>query len=522
VQLAEDTSTNLALQGLDISPILLNMASLWLPASVSLQHSDYREPTHVAADAIVCNPPYTRHHDISPSWKSHLQALTKKSLGIDASRQGTLAYYFLLKVIAEIKRDASVAVIVPMEVFDARYGIQARAALTRHTRVEAIVHFSHEMNAFHKVDVGASIVLFRKENAKGNLVCHLTLKSLPTTQQFFRLLNPDTSSDEVALYGKREFLPQDELSDEPKWFNLSSGKSPHITGNPALTDGRVVKLKELVRIVRGIATGANEFFALPEPAMRERNLEGQVVPTLQRNRDAQELVFDKAQWQVLSDQGKPVWLLYLSGHEKISGQPVHQYLEYGESQGIHLGSLVGTRKKWFAMERREVPPIFFTILTRGRPRFILNQAGVRPLNMFSLLYPHDSVIGSEDVSILWALLNSTYSTSRLRSVSRTYGGNTLKVEPRELDNLPVVNPLALPNRLKDQIKEAISIYLSAHEIGPFLATVDQVVDEFISHKPLDLEFTRPLQLAFIEPETEYLSTPAPKSAARRSPRPRQK
>ena len=156
------------------------------------------------------------------------------------------------------------------------------------------------------------------------------------------------------------------------------------------------------------------------------------------------------------------------------------------------------------MERRDIPAIFFTILTRGNPRFILNRADVRPLNMFSLLYPNRYITQANSTELLWVLLNSTFSLSRLHSVSRTYGGNTLKVEPRELDNLPVVNPLVLPDQIKQKIKSLIDDFHRRQETSTLLQQVDALIETVLSTKPTKaIRPSLPLQLRLLETETGY-------------------
>lgn len=451
-QYLKETNGATALHGCDVSPLLLNVTlaaflmkrePLALPTLVQQNYLDAQLPPGV--DAVICNPPYTRHHHIAPLLKDALQAFFKARLHVDVSRLGTMAFYFLLKLIAEMPDGARAAVIVPMEVLDARYGKEARKVLCHHTSLSAIVHFSPQMNAFHKVDVGASILLFRKGCEKRNRVVHLTLNALPTTDEFLACLEAKHPEKRDLPFGSRVVQPQDELMGLSKWFSVSGFEPSH---NDWQSSGLVVPLKALAKVVRGIATGANEFFVLPTQLVKQHALEPYVVRTLQRNREIQDIMLDEARWQSLSDEGKRVWLLYLNGDNVSEHPSLRAYLSEGEAKGYHHRSLVQTRKQWYAMEQREIPPIFFTILTRGNPRFILNRAGVRPLNMFSLIYPNRYVIAADATELLWALLNSSFSLSRLHSVSRTYGGNTLRVEPCELDNLPVINPLALPDDAK--------------------------------------------------------------------------
>lgn len=473
------------LYGCDISPLLLNVtlaAFLMRPDSApsvwpTLTVQNYLDATLPAGgDAVVCNPPYTRHHHIAPALKDALQAFFKTQFHSDVSRQGTLAFFFLLKLIADMPDNARAAVIVPMEVLDARYGQAARRVLCEHTALSAMIHFSPQMNAFHKVDVGASILLFRKGRAKQNQVRHLTLHALPTTDELLSCLETNHPESRDLSFGSLVVQPQDSLLEVPKWFGIAA---PELPTDDWQRSGLVVPLKSLAKVVRGIATGANEFFALSPRQVEQHALEPYVVRTLQRNREVQDIILDEARWQALADAGKCVWLLYLNGEVVSEYPPLRAYLEYGEAQGYHHRSLVQTRRRWYMMEQRDVPAIFFTILTRGNPRFILNRAGVRPLNMFSLLYPNPYVTNANATEILWALLNSQFSLSRLHSVSRTYGGNTLKVEPRELDNLPVINPLALPEDAQQAVRGWIADFYRHQQASVLLRQVDALVESLL-------------------------------------------
>jgi hypothetical protein len=156
------------------------------------------------------------------------------------------------------------------------------------------------------------------------------------------------------------------------------------------------------------------------------------------------------------------------------------------------------------MERRDVPPIFFTLLTRGNPRFILNRAGARPVNMFLLLYPNQSIARASATELLWVLLNSHSSLSRLHSVSRTYGGSTLKVEPRELDNLPVINPLALAEDTRQTIKGWIEDFFHHRQVSVLLRQVDALVESLLAATtPAETRPLLPTQLRLLETRADY-------------------
>lgn len=257
VQHLQESNPAMRLYGFDVSPLLLNItqasfATANLPVP-ELSVKNYLESSLPAdADAVICNPPYTRHHHISPDVKDFFQGFFKGKFGVVISRKASMAFYFLLKLIAEMPEGAHAAIIVPMEVLDARYGSVAKRVLCRQTVLSTIIHFSQEMNAFQKVDVGASILLFRKGYEKDNLVRHVTLKAVPTTNELLSCL--DTRESLELSFGSLVIRPQNELRDIPKWSCIAAF-SPEI--KKWEQNGLVVPLKELAKVVRGIATGAN-------------------------------------------------------------------------------------------------------------------------------------------------------------------------------------------------------------------------------------------------------------------------
>ncbi len=476
--------------GWDLSPILLNLClsnflkvrniPVLLPNLTVRDFIQTEIPPEM--DAIICNPPYTRHHHILPIIKDKLHFYFKKELKVNVSRLATHAFYFLLKIIAEMKEGANVAIIVPMEVLDARYGRTAREVLCQETTLSAIIQFSPEMNVFHNVDVGASILFFKKGSSPKNDVRHLTLTNLPSTKDFISCISQN-NENQTFPFGKLTIKTQSSLKDLEKWFSLPDKKL-----EPLRREKKVILLKEIATVVRGIATGANDFFVISDSIVEKWKLQPFLVRTIHRNREIQDIILDEAHWNKLRNDGKRVWLLYLkkSDFDKLQDQKstrsdnnlkerILSYISEGESEGYHKRSLVQTRQSWYLMEQREIPPIFYTLLTRGNPRFILNKANVRPLNMFLLIYPKPKYQNKEDIYTLWALLNSKFSLSRLHSVSRTYGGKTLKVEPGELKELPIVNPSKIPTILKQSIQESVQDYLTHRNSIRFKKEINEIV-----------------------------------------------
>lgn len=241
----------------------------------------------------------------------------------------------------------------------------------------------------------------------------------------------------VHEWGSVRLITWEELRPRSKWTVITQD-------NSRFGDNRFVPLGRIARVMRGIATGANDFFVLSDAEVAKWNLNPAYLrPVLTKTREAPGYTFEESDFDRLGREGKKRWLLYLTGPVS-EGTPEARYIRYGEALGLHTRSLVQTRRRWYEMEQREPAPIYFTYLSRKKSRFIYNRAGVLALNVFLCIYPDQRIAGDEmALKALLAVLNSLISKETLRHVGRTYGSDTIKLEPREMDRLPVLNPLAL-------------------------------------------------------------------------------
>jgi adenine-specific DNA-methyltransferase len=116
-------------------------------------------------------------------------------------------------------------------------------------------------------------------------------------------------------------------------------------------------------------------------------------------------------------------------------ETVRQYIRHGEELGLHRKALISTRRPWYKMESRPVPPILFAYLGRRNARFVRNVAGVLPLTGFLCVYP--SITHPEFVQRLNRVLQHPDTIANLALVGKSYGSGAVKVEPRALERLPL-------------------------------------------------------------------------------------
>jgi hypothetical protein len=196
-------------------------------------------------------------------------------------------------------------------------------------------------------------------------------------------------------------------------------------------------LSAFAKVVRGIATGANEFFFLTAEQIQEYGLDKSYFKrAIGRTRDCPGDIINREDLEKLDRAGRPTWLLSLGREsEKELPAKIRNYLKVGEQMGLPVRSLIETRNPWYRMEVRTVPGLLFAYLGRRDCRFILNRAGALPLTGFLCVFPWDD--SKAYVEKLWRALNHEDTQANLVFVGKSYGGGALKVEPRQLDALEI-------------------------------------------------------------------------------------
>jgi len=205
-------------------------------------------------------------------------------------------------------------------------------------------------------------------------------------------------------------------------------------------------LGDFAKVLRGVATGANEFFFLTKQQADKLHISSKfLLPAIGRTRDVLGSEITSSIVNSLAEQGRPTWLLSLDGKPvEDYPQAIQSYLREGEKIGLPQRPLISQRRPWYKMESRVAPPILFAYLGRRNSRFIRNYAGVIPLTCFLCVYPHRN--NKDFLDRLWSVLNHPETVANLPLIGKSYGAGAVKVEPRALEKLP------LPERLVCEVR----------------------------------------------------------------------
>ena len=374
-----------------------------------------REEDFIAArfaepfDAVLANPPYIRHHDLR--CPGGVFAAFDRLCRRRISRMTNLYGLFLAKIWTLLARGGRAAVITPAEWLNADFGVALKTYLLEENAIDAIVHFDHAANVFEGALTTAAITLLRRGRRAGEPI------------RFCHAAGVDDLSA-ATLEGGRRVLQQD-LAPTAKWTPLFQNRAWSAPGGPTLGD--------IARCTRGIATGANDYFTLRESDRRRWGIDFRDLRLCITK--AQHVAGDRLtrpDVQRLRDADQRVYLL--SPRPRLTAA-VGRYLEEGRRLGIDRRYLPSHRPVWYAPERRDPAPILVSVFARGDFRFVLNEAGVLNLTAYHAIYPRNP--NDEPVGALFRYLNSAKAKQALVAHRRIYGDGLLKVEPRDVEALPI-------------------------------------------------------------------------------------
>ena len=372
--------------------------------------------------AIVANPPYIRHHRISLEIKEKLKRLSMESAGILLDGRAGLHIYFLIRSLTLLEEGGRLAFIMPADTCEGKFSTDLWQWITKNFCLDAVVTFAPEASPFPDVDTNPLIFFISKELPKEKFVWAKCCES---------------KTEMLKLWVRSGFSHASPNSITFCIRDLSEGLRTGLS-RPPMTEktGRYI-LGDFVHVVRGVATGANEFFFLTDEQVQQLRIpEEYFVRAIGRTRDVAAEEITQQTLDALRQKGRPTLLLSLNG-EAFDDYPerLKKYLLDGEKLGLPQRPLISQRKPWYKTEIRNIPPFLFAYLGRRNVRFIRNTARIIPLTGFLCVYPKSE--DREFVERLWKILNHPDTISNLALIGKSYGDGAVKVEPRALERLPI-------------------------------------------------------------------------------------
>lgn len=426
---ARSHAFDLALFGRDIDPDVLGQARMSGLDDGDLQNVQIRDfvidPPLELFPAIIANPPYIRHHRLSPAQKEYLREFARKATGRHIDARAGLHVYFLIRALQTLAPDGRLAYIVSADICEGVFAHVLWQWIGSRYRLDAVIAFAAEATPFPDVDTNALIFLIRNATPAKEF-------------DWVKCLARDATELTALVSGQQQ---RTYSGIQVHRRRLSEGLATGLSRPPSDGTTHQYTLGDFASVMRGIVTGDNAFFFMTSARAKELGIpESLLVKAVGRMRDVQGEYFDPDDVSRLEAKGRPTRLLNVNGlpFDKLPAR-VQKYLEDGEKSGLPDKTLIKTRKPWYRMEIRKTPPILFAYLGRRSARFIRNRAEVVPLTCLLCVYPKHA--SSDFVEHLWKVLSNPETIGNLKKVGKSYGGDAIKVEPRSLERLPLPDDL---------------------------------------------------------------------------------
>lgn len=388
-----------------------NLSACGLTHRAAVIVGDYREtlPAPTSGRTLfIGNPPYVRHHAISPDWK-RWYTRAAASFGIRASTLAGLHLHFFLRTLQIARNGDFGTFVTAAEWLDVNYGAALRRLLDERLGGVALHVLEPGAMPFADTLVTGAITCFRV----GRRPASLQMRSVPNVEA----LNGLSAGTPV---------PWKELRNARRW-------SVMVRPAPAPPAG-FIELGELCRVSRGQVTGGNSVWIAGDQA---RHLPHKVLkPTVTKAREllaAGENLTESGHLKRVIDL--PVDLDEFDPPER---QAIERFLEWAKHRGAADSYIAKHRRAWWAVLLYEPAPIICTYMARRPPAFVRNLCGAHHLNIAHGLYPREP-LSDRCLTQLAAYLRRNVSTA----AGRTYAGGLTKFEPSEIERLHIPTPAEL-------------------------------------------------------------------------------
>lgn len=429
--------TNISFFGTDIDNNVLT-DDIYNHEQCFVEKRDFiKNPPSRKFKSIIANPPYIRHHRIDNETKSLLKRLAIRITGNIIDGRAGFHIYFLIQALNHLEQDGKLAFIMPADTCEGKFAKNLWQWISENFCIECVVTFTEGATPFPNVDTNAMIFFIK--NSKPSKTLHWVKVNQAYSADLFDFITSDFKQQDFETI---------EIINRKLKEALATGLSrPEQNYNEFK-----FHLNDFANVMRGIATGSNEFFFLKGQQVRELNVPSKFLKrAIGRTKDVKGNVLTIDDIEQLEKEHRPTYLLSINGHDKLS-KSITEYLKVGEEMGLPNRPLIRQRKPWYKMEKRHVPPLLFAYLGRRNTRFIKNEAGVLPLTGFICVYPiYDD---KEFVENLWQALNHPDTLENLKLVGKSYGSGAIKVEPKNLSKLQIPEHIVKQFNLKRPYKTA--------------------------------------------------------------------
>jgi adenine-specific DNA-methyltransferase len=388
-------------------------------------------------DGIICNPPYLKFQNFKNKDESIKEM--KKKLNISLNGLSNIYSLFIIKSIHQLNKNGRIAYIVPYEFLNADYGENVKKIILKNKLLKYILIFNSELKIFDNVLTTTCILLF--ENTKNEDVSFINIDTVEELNNFELIFDLKNNSEKIKTYKFSE------LDYKKKWRTYYRKQHGY-------DESKLVSFSTYAKVVRGIATGANEYFTFNKTKQKENNISSNnLIPCITKAKQIKTNFFTEADYQILYKNDDKIMLF---DGKTITNKASKQYIKIGEELNIHTKYLTSKRKPWYSLENRLLAPILVGVFNRKGLKFIRNETNAKNLTSFHCVYPN--ILLDNKINLFFAYLLTDVAKNIFNSNKREYGGGLEKFEPNDLNKSKVINLDIIETRIEKNILENYEKY----------------------------------------------------------------
>lgn len=410
---------NIQIKGFDVDPVIFDTAKQNFGefSNVQLFLEDYLfNDWENKYDGIICNPPYFKFHDYENK-KSLVEI--KSKLNINLNGFTNIYTLFLLKSIYQLNENGRAAYIIPSEFLNSDYGKLVKYYLLKSNTLRHIIIFNFTEKVFDDALTTSAIILLAKDK-NYNKIHFTTIKNREQLEKLKYIVKnyPDINAD-ISI-NKEDIKPS------VKW-------RIYYQKQESLKYKNLIPFNSVAKVVRGIATGSNDYFTFNLTKVKKYNIpEEYLLPCISKSKDVISPFFTKQDFEKLKNNNANIFLL--NTYKNPSYKSVLDYIKLGEQDNIHKKYLTSKRNPWYILENRPPSPIWVGVFNRTGIKFIRNEIGISNLTTFHCVYPVSNLFSNIEIDLLFAYLLIDIAKDIFNDNRREYGDGLKKFEPNDLNN----------------------------------------------------------------------------------------
>lgn len=385
-------------------------------------------------DGIICNPPYFKFHDYD-----NKNILKEIETNLKCKLNGFTNLYtlFLLKSIHQLSPIGRCAYIIPSEFLNSDYGKLVKTYLLKSKVLRHIIVVNFEENVFDDALTTASIIFCANDDATDK-VQFSNIQSLQDLGKIEEIISSYPNfSDTKQTYHFSDLNP------EIKW-------KAYYQKQNGVNFKNLVPFSTYAKVVRGIATGSNEYFTFNLSKAKKFSIDEKcLLPCICKATDAKKTFFTTTDFENLKLADKNIFLLNATNP---TDKNIVEYLQKGVQEDIDKKFLTASRTPWYSLENRPPAPIWVSVFNRTGLRFIRNEANISNLTSYHCIYPKQTnLFCAIDIDLLFAYLLTDTARQIFEDNSRECGNGLQKFEPNDINKGLMLDLRLLNEKTKEQI-----------------------------------------------------------------------